>query len=232
MIWDLGHLLKRSGQRIIIGMGVCGLSVLLLFPFSVSSEPRRVINPEPGVFLYAVPELVDPNFLHTVVLLVTYSEEGATGVIINRRSELKVGEAFPEIEEIQDETDSLFFGGPVSRDRIFFLVRESEEIDYSIKVFDDIYFSWNHLALSSRLKKPDSENSVKILFGYAGWRAGQLDREIARNDWVLSKASPEAIFSKDPESVWLEIFNIQNRIEVQWKNPSSILPRSSNPSSL
>lgn len=206
--------------------------LLLLFPFSVSSESRRVINPVPGVFLYAVPAMADPNFLHTVVLLVTYSEEGATGVIINRRSELKVGEAFPEMEEIREETDPLFFGGPVSRDRLFFLVRENEMIDYSIKVFGDIYFSWNHQALSSHLKKTDSETSLKVLFGYAGWGAGQLDREIARNDWVLSKASPEAIFSEAPESVWMEIFNIQNRIEIQWKNPTSTPLRPSNPSFL
>ena len=65
-----------------------------------------------GQLLIAAPMLVDPNFHRTVVLIMEHSEEGALGVVLNRPTELAVGEAVPDLAELADG-DPVFAGGPV-----------------------------------------------------------------------------------------------------------------------
>jgi putative transcriptional regulator len=41
-----------------------------------------------------------------------------------------------------------------------------------------------------------------IAFGYAGWAPGQLEAEIARNDWATAAADADLVFDVDRNRIW------------------------------
>lgn len=169
-------------------------------PFPSGQQP---ISLKEGVFLVASPHLTDPYFYHSVVLLVKYGADGALGFIINKPTEISLAEALPEREDIKQLNLSLFFGGPVRRNLIFFLIHTENPVAMSEKVFDDVYFTGNIEAVINAIKARDvSHEKIRVYFGYAGWAPGQLEREINRGSWIIKRADPEIIFSKDPSRIW------------------------------
>ena len=177
-------------------------------------EGRLTASLRAGVFLFAVPELHDSNFVHTVVLLVDYSKEGAMGLIINRSTDTPVDQALPDVKGLQGLPLMLYWGGPVSRERILILLRSEKPPEGARSVFDDIYVTWSHDALVETLKKQDPDRTLRVYSGFAGWGPGQLDREVGRGDWIISKADSEKVFTKDPSKIWPEVFTLQKQIEV------------------
>jgi hypothetical protein len=106
-----------------------------------------------GRLLIASPVLVDPNFHRTVVLIMEHSEEGALGVVLNRPTELAVGEAVPDLAELADG-DPVFAGGPVQPQAVIALAEHTGPVgDESvcgpiapIQVSDDIEDASGHVA--------------------------------------------------------------------------------------
>ena len=74
-----------------------------------------------GSFLIANPVLPDPNFSRTVVLLCNHDKQGSFGLVVNRKSDLKVPEIFAESEALDFYSKDVFIGGPVSQSQVFFL---------------------------------------------------------------------------------------------------------------
>ncbi|MGH7273568.1 MAG: YqgE/AlgH family protein [Nitrospiria bacterium] len=181
---------------------------------TASHEERRVARLKQGVFLFAIPELRDPNFLHSVVLLINYEKAGATGLIINRPTEIPLDQALPNVEGIEGLSLPLFFGGPVNRNLLLGLLNSKKPLQAAQKVFDHIYFTRNRGTLIDALRTFNPDKEVRVYAGYAGWAPGQLEREVSRGDWLISNADPEMIFSKDPSQIWPEIFKIQEQIEI------------------
>ncbi len=168
-----------------------------------------------GVLLFAIPELRDPNFFQTVVLLIDYEKEGAMGVIINKPTEVSLDEVLPDVEEIQGQSLPVFFGGPVDQNHMIVLLRTDNPPKKTLKVFKDVYFTGSKDVLVERLKKHDSHDKVRVYAGYAGWTAGQLEHEVSRGDWVISNADADMVFSEDPSTIWPQIFKIQEEIEIR-----------------
>src|SRR5437588_10396422 len=91
-----------------------------------------------GQLLVAGPGLLDPNFWRTVVLIVEHTEDGALGLVLNRRSETTVGEAVPQLEELVDSEEGLFIGGPVQPSAVIVLAEFEDSGDAALIAFDDI----------------------------------------------------------------------------------------------
>jgi putative transcriptional regulator len=183
-----------------------------------SVDGRPVARLRQGVFLFAVPELRDPNFHQTVVLLINYEPGGAMGVIINKPTEIPLDEALPDIQGTEGHPLSLYFGGPVTPNRMLVLLRSDKPVRGALKVFKDVYYTGSKYLLEETLKEQDSHRKLRVYAGYAGWAPGQLDNEVNRGDWVISPADPDMIFSNDPDKIWPEIHKIQEQIEIH--NPS------------
>ena len=115
-----------------------------------------------GVFLVAKPELIDPNFIHAVILITAYGKNGASGLIINRPTEITIQQAIPDIKEPKNAASNIYFGGPVNRNNLFVLFTSDKKPDNSQNVIGKIYFSGSKDAILSLLQKEDK----KIRHGY------------------------------------------------------------------
>ena len=159
-----------------------------------------------GVLLVAKPDLLDPNFSATVVLITQpVPGGGPLGVILNRPLAARLSEALPGIGAVPEAYDSIYGGGPVSRNQLIFLVRTPERAANGLRVLDDVYLSGDPELLKRIVSGEMKVDAFRAYGGYAGWAPGQLQAEIERGGWYLFPADADTIFSADVATMWPEL---------------------------
>ena len=191
----------------------------LRFPvvLSLSNPFQSETELAQGKFLIAGRDLNDPNFSETVVLLVDYNQRGALGLVINRPTEVKLSTVLPEIEGVQERTDTVYMGGPVARGQMLLLIRSGSQPQEAHLVFADTYVSSSRAVLQRMVGGAEAGEKFRVYAGYAGWAPGQLDQEVARGDWYILQADAETIFDKAASEIWPELIR---RGSVQWTRSS------------
>jgi putative transcriptional regulator len=155
--------------------------------------------------LLSMPQLTDPNFNRTVVLLCKHSEEGAFGLVVNRPlvTSGRVVTAFDPMISVSHDLQ-IWLGGPVEPERSWMLVNAEpgDELAMSgMRVAEGIYLSTSP-ELWRRLLEPDPPRGARLIAGYAGWSAGQLEEELQESSWLLSDVDAELLFSTPADRMW------------------------------
>jgi putative transcriptional regulator len=187
-----------------------------------AASPADRLEPAKGVFLIARRELPDPNFSHSVVFLLRHDDEGTLGVIVNRQTSVGLAEAIPQVGGVSGTPHRLSLGGPVSTDRVSFLLRDTQPVAAGEHVIDDIYFGLDRRLLERLLQAGKPESELKVFAGYSSWAGGQLAREVARGDWHLATVDPRIIFCGGGNSLWKTLIDRYDPIGILvWSDPSS-----------
>jgi putative transcriptional regulator len=154
-----------------------------------------------GQLLIASPALLDPNFRRTVVLVTEHNDDGAAGLVLNRPSPAAVTEVVPQLEALVDDGDQIWLGGPVQTNAVLVLGEFPDPDDAAVPLFGSLGFP--------SLEDPDGVLAVtsrrRVFAGYAGWGDGQLEDELAREDWILEPALPDDAFTDDPDELWAAV---------------------------
>ena len=153
-----------------------------------------------------MPQLQDPNFRRSVVLLVHHDDSGTFGLVLNRTASVLASNLCESLGiHWQGETASeIHWGGPVQPNTGWALFDESianrsEEGDSS-RVTDGLFFAGSLDVLRQIARSPASDS--RLFLGYAGWGPGQLEMEMSEGAWLVAPASAELVFSVDPEELW------------------------------
>jgi putative transcriptional regulator len=154
----------------------------------------------PG-FLIAVPQLLDPNFFHGVVLLIEHNDEGAMGLTINHPTDQSIQSLYDQMGRQWggDEKPFLMRGGPVQPEHAWIVHGPDCNSGTKHHVIDDIYLNTSLDALDELADRGDP---FRFFVGYAGWGPGQLDNEIQEGAWILSNVDGDLIFHTPLESIW------------------------------
>jgi putative transcriptional regulator len=148
-------------------------------------------------FLIAMPGMEDPNFSRTVVYICEHSPAGAMGVVINRPTELTLASLFHKIDlrlEISPWSDApVLLGGPLQIERGFVLHSPAAGYSSTLSVTDSLALTTSRDILEAVANGGGPER-LMVALGYAGWGAGQLERELGQNGWLTVPASPDLIF--------------------------------------
>ena len=142
--------------------------------------------------LVASPQLRDPHFSRTVVLLIQHDAEGALGLIVNRPSSIRLSEVLEHLP--MDDDPPAMWGGPVERARGFVVFRG--EAPEGWQVSDDVAVTGSRERLQELARGADP---FFLCLGYAGWGPGQLDAEFASGSWIHVDLSPEILFESPAE---------------------------------
>jgi putative transcriptional regulator len=160
-----------------------------------------------GQFLIAMPDLRDPHFFHSVTYVCVHNDEGAMGIIINRPMEMALGEILEHMQipvlAYQINRLPIYQGGPVEPERGFVIHRPSSQWNAMLTVGDDIAVTTSRDILVS-MAKGDGPHESLIALGYAGWGAGQLERELADNAWLCGSMDADIMFRVPAEQRWHE----------------------------
>jgi putative transcriptional regulator len=167
-----------------------------------------------GRLLVATPLLGDPNFRRTVILIVEDEpEEGTLGVVLNRPTEVQVGQVLDSWTDLVTGPTVVFKGGPVS---------PNSALALALAQGDDEPLGWRSLdgsSLMSRIGLVDLEappellaggiTSLRVFAGYAGWGPSQLQAEIDEGAWYVLSGEPADAFLAEPEQLWPAVLRRQ-----------------------
>ncbi|WP_093525342.1 YqgE/AlgH family protein [Stigmatella erecta] len=155
----------------------------------------------PGL-LMAMPQLGDPNFHRSVVLMLEHGEGGSMGLVINRGAPLTLGELArgQSMKIASGRTQQpVFVGGPVEAHRGF-LLHDEEAVQEKHLILPGLFLSVTLDALSLLLESPAAR--LRFCLGYAGWGPGQLEREMAAGSWLFAEAAVDAVLEGDASRLW------------------------------
>ena len=166
-------------------------------------------NPQPvslaGELLVASSSMMDPRFFRSVILVVRHDRNGAFGIVINRPlGERPVSDLLDAIgEKGSGVTGSvrIFAGGPVEP-RAAFVVHSAEYRHAETIDIDGRVAVTSSQEILRDIANGQGPKQSLIAFGYAGWRAGQLEDELRQGAWVTASQDTKLIFEEDRDKVW------------------------------
>ncbi len=165
-----------------------------------------------GVFLVATPQLHDPNFRQSVVLICEHGSGGSLGLVINRRTEQQITEVLPQATGLHEKAGFVYIGGPVQKDSLLILHRMGREVPESRPIFDGVCLGGDLGALEEVFTRGEENGLVRVYMGYAGWAPGQLQFELSTGSWLVLPAQMALVFARDPLLVWPTILRSQGDV--------------------
>jgi len=160
-----------------------------------------------GRLLVASPQLLDPNFLRTVILVLEHNDEGALGVVLNRPSKMELTESLGGWVRLAAEPAVVHVGGPVSPNAALALGRGPQEAAPGWQpLFDgfgtvDLNFDPDDLC--------PGVGALRVFAGYSGWGGGQLEEEMATSAWMVVDVAESDTASPEPARLWRAVLRRQ-----------------------
>lgn len=156
---------------------------------------------EKGTFLIATPDVETHFFSRSVLLLCEHNPSGSFGIIINKPLDLELPEEIMAMDRMHNPRVGIRSGGPVQTNQMMLLHGSAKIPEQTMEICKGVYLGGDLQFLQETvadLNGPD----ILLCFGYAGWQAGQLEREFLDGGWFLCPSTKEHIFDTNPEKLW------------------------------
>ena len=176
--------------------------------------------PEKGKILISEPFLPDTFFNRSIVYLTDHNPKGSVGFILNKELNIRISDA---VTGFEGWNENLNMGGPVAPDTLQYIHSLGHLIPKSINVEGNLFWGGDIDAIRNLIKigsvKP---GQIRFFLGYSGWSAGQLERELNENSWVISKVREEAIMNSRGVDSWKKLLrSLKNKYRVWADFPES-----------
>ncbi|QPG06270.1 YqgE/AlgH family protein [Salinimonas marina] len=161
--------------------------------------------------LIAMPSLDDPFFERSLTYICEHNEEGAMGIVINQPSAMNLRELLEQTDKdlivAEDKQEQIVLtGGPVNQERGFVLHSDQGQWGSSLTLADNIVVTTSKDILTA-IGTNAGPDSALIALGYAGWTAGQLEKELQENAWLTIEADPQILFNTPVHEKWQAAVN-------------------------
>ncbi len=155
------------------------------------------------ILLLSMPQMADPNFARSVVLLCDYTEKGAFGLVVNRQMDEPAWTMVKTDPPVKvDPEVRLWVGGPVEPTQTWVLSTNAQgSEDEQREICPGIVLSMSHQLALQLLQEPPT-NQARIVVGCSAWAPSQLDEELAQSAWLTLDVDPGLIFTVPPELMW------------------------------
>lgn len=166
-------------------------------------------------FLVAQPDLPDPMFRESVILMLPPSGTPlVVGLIVNKPTKMKLSSLFTDTDAFKNRSDTAYFGGPVDISTPLVVSRTGHAPDGATALFKDIYLSIEPKGILTLFKTAPQSRDVRLYLGRAQWTDEQLHDEMLENSWYNLPSDPAFVFSADPASVWRTLVARAQAIET------------------
>jgi putative transcriptional regulator len=154
--------------------------------------------------LLSMPQMLDPNFVRTVILLCKHNDEGAFGLVMNRPL-VTTGRIVVNLDPpVSTERElEVWIGGPVEPESSWMLVggRSEEAEPFGVPITESLSLSTSP-ELLRRLLEPSPPRDTRLIVGYSGWGPGQLESELEESAWLLSDVDGDLLFKTPADQMW------------------------------
>ena len=159
-----------------------------------------------GKMLIAMPSMGDPRFEKTLIYMCAHSDDGALGLVVNRRvDEVSQSDLFSQLKldlSPKAATRHVHYGGPVETGRGFVLHSSDYHADQATLEVDDKVSMTATVDVLKALAGGDGPRNAMIALGYAGWGGGQLEGELQRNGWLTCDSDEDLLFGMNDGGKW------------------------------
>ncbi len=175
------------------------------------------LPPTRGRVLISNPFLSDYFFKRSVVLLVDHGSEGSFGVIVNKPLDVKLNQI---TKEFSHSESSVYLGGPVKTEGVFYLHSLGDRIPGSLEVLEGVYWGGDLESLNLIMKaEPDlMPGNVRFYIGYAGWVSEQLNDELENRSWLVAETHPEEVIGHYGPDLWQQKVQSFGKSFEPWLN--------------
>ncbi|MGB0949675.1 MAG: YqgE/AlgH family protein [Marinirhabdus sp.] len=160
-------------------------------------------KPAKGVLLVAEPSIMgDVSFNRSVVLLAEHNHTGSVGFILNKPLDHSLRDFVPEL----NSELTVYNGGPVEQDNLYFIHRVPELIPGSIEISNGVYWGGNFNSVTRLLQQKEIDGRhIRFFLGYSGWDVLQLENELQVKSWVVIPNDHERdVISRADGNFWKE----------------------------
>ena len=165
-----------------------------------------------GKILIAMPDMSDPRFKNSVILICSHNKEGAMGLVVNKPlKKIKKNKLFSEFnfkaksKKENKEILDIFLGGPVDITKGFVLHSSDYNETETVLLSKEISLTGS-IKILEHINQSNTPKEKIILFGYSNWDSGQLESEIVENSWLVSDINYKFLFECLPSNKWDESF--------------------------
>ena len=174
------------------------------------------VAPKQGRILIAEPFLSGSYFNRSIIIIASYTENGAVGFILNKKVDYPVEDIFVDFPDFDAE---IHIGGPVGTDSIYFIHTLGDAIPGSVLIKEKFYLGGDFDALKLQIKLGlVAHNQVRFFLGYSGWDAGQLEEEINENSWLVADISQADLMNFEENRMWTESVRAIGGRYSMWEN--------------
>jgi putative transcriptional regulator len=176
--------------------------------------------PEKGKILISEPFLPDTFFNRSIVYLTEHTPQGSVGFILNKKLDLQVSSA---IEGFESWNEYLSMGGPVAPDTLHYLHSLGNLIPNSIHIEGNVFWGGDIDIIRDLISnRRINENQIRFFLGYSGWSAGQLERELKENSWVIAKVNSVIVLNNNSDDIWKKVLrSFKNKYRMWADFPDS-----------
>jgi putative transcriptional regulator len=176
-------------------------------------------------FLVASPEMRDPIFRRSVIMMVPTTQAPLlAGVIINEPTGTSAQEVFPHFPALKNDLSSAYYGGPVDNGRPTIALRTRNPPAHAVQVFEDVYVTTDADSIAQILKDHTAPANLRIFLGRAQWLEDQLQSELMREAWYIVPPDADLAFSADPTHLWRKLVARGQLQETKYRTPIFIRP--------
>ena len=153
-----------------------------------------------------MPQLQDPNFIRSVMMIVQHDEDGTFGLVLNRPADMSARDLCSGLDVSWggDPALPLHWGGPVQPQTGWMLFADDAHpgafADEATELAEGVYFAGSLNVLRVVAEAPPGD--VRLFLGYAGWGPGQLEAEMVEGVWLTAPASRDALFAVEADALW------------------------------
>lgn len=162
-------------------------------------------TPAVGKILLSEPLLLDPNFSRTVIVLTEHNDTGSVGFVLNKPVNLILKDV---IEEFPEFDATLYVGGPVDNDRLYYIHTLGDKLTDSKEFMPGLYWGGDFDELKALIDTNQiGPNDIRFFSGYSGWAKGQLEGEIKEKSWIVASANADQIMNPDASELWKNLMS-------------------------
>ena len=186
---------------------------LFHYIFALAESPKNYLKGKfyssvKDHFLIATEKMKDDRFEKTVIIMLESDENGAWGIVVNRRlGTMPIALLIDPFLNTSEEREKLykinipiFWGGPVDVKQIFILHTAEYQSD-TTRNYGNISITQDYNILFDIAENKGPKKSL-VIFGYSGWGSGQLEGEMGKDHWILSDIDLNIIFNEESNTKW------------------------------
>lgn len=165
--------------------------------------------------LISTPDISGDIFSRSVVLLIEHNNDGAFGLILNKKNK----EMSQRLHHHFDQPIEVYDGGPVEHDKVFFIIKGKKISENHSALNDDFYLTEDiESVINAVLNNIISLADVKIFAGYSGWSAQQLEHEVNQKVWTVVDVYNLDYTLPNDQTLWKSIMQNLGGQFLLWAN--------------